>query len=164
MAGWISIAGALFGITILFLGIGWGSILKMRYTGPYTLKKSSTQQRWRWATNLACFYTFSGLGMIVPLIITALNNSASLGSALWNGIALCALPLIVVFPLVVLKERLEFEYSLKRYLSWDKKRNDPLTKQILGHWFFRSLTLLIWDDKGERQRFLREGYSDEDNH
>jgi hypothetical protein len=107
------------------------------------------------------FYTFPALGMVIPFVVPTDDSGWS-----WAGIETwCVLPLVAVFPLVILWKRWDLERTLKSYLSLDKLMREPLAKEIMGHPFSTKLLGAFMsgeDISEERQRFYREGYPSDD--
>jgi hypothetical protein len=155
---WIVGASACFGFVILFVWYWWTYRLEMKYTGPYTLKSASSKQKWRWAINLVFFYMSPFLGVAIAMIATGTSYSESP----WSDAAICSLPLIACFSLVLLWKRWKLDRTLKGYISFDKRMREPLAKEIMWHPLSTKLLRAFMSGKDmseERQRFYREGYS-----
>src|SRR5262245_25192225 len=91
-------------MVVLFTGfIVWGAILEIRFISPYTLIKTSNQEKWRKAMVLALLQTsiLIILGLAMPILNTPPEKLPTFlfCTGLW----------VVAFPLVTLYKRWEFE-------------------------------------------------------
>lgn len=149
---WLFVAIIVFFIgTTLALGI-WAIVLETSFTGPYTLIKKSNEQKWRRAALLALLQT--GLLPILGLFAGLLSLSLDSQTDNWLFIPFCGAVWVVVFPLVTLFKRWEFDRHIKRYQKIDKsiKGNNEVYRRFT-RWTGIFMT-------AELRRFFNEGYSE----
>ena len=146
-------------IVILFLvslfGFGiWGMVLEIRYISPFTLIKTSNQDKWRRAAVLALLQTamFPILGLFAPLVSPRPDQ--------WLFIPICSGIWIMLLPIATLFKRWEFERHIKKYHHLDKMIKDK--NGVYQRFFTTPLT--IWTRMfmtAEQKRFFSEGFPDD---
>ena len=127
-------------------------ILEFRYTGPYTIVKTSNKEKWREATILAFLYTamIPILGLAGPALSPAPDQ--------WPKFPLlCAGVWLVAFPVKVLYKRMQFERDVKRYQRIDKiiKVKAGSYQNVFAFPLFNWIKIFM---PAEYKRFLAEGY------
>jgi len=144
-------------LTVVILMVGlmigflvWGAILEIRFISPYTLLKTSNQEKWRKATILALMLTamlpIFGMAMLAIYTPDERLPMFLLCNGLW----------VIAFPLAILYKRWEFESHIKRYRWLDKmiKENSPHTR-LLASPLTNIVTFFL---TAEHKRFFKEGF------
>jgi len=131
------------------------SILERRYKGPYTLLAASSEEKWRWAVDLAFWET--GWLFLMVLGMPVRSSDPNQWWSWWSVI--CGGGLWVAgFAPVVLIKRWDLGRTLARYRRWDGAARRGQLKQIATY------PLIEWFGSEELQRFYKEGYGAEDGH
>jgi hypothetical protein len=151
---WLFIA-----VLIVMLGstvglLVWGAILEIRFISPLTLIKTDNKEKWRRAAILALIQT-----SMLPIFGTAMLIIYTPAGKLLMFL-ICNGLWVVVFPLVILFKRWEFERHIKNDLRLDKMMKDKsnnyrgLFSSPLTNWISIFMT-------AEQKRFFSEGFPDD---
>jgi hypothetical protein len=132
--------------------IVWGIILEIRYTGPYTLKISSSSQKWRQAVIIAIIQTgfIPLLGFAAPVLSPYPDQ--------WPFIPLCFTLWIVVIPVAILIKRWDFDRRLNFYWKMDLMIKGGSSNSIPYSSVLRIFSLFA---TREQKRFFKEGFPKE---
>jgi hypothetical protein len=142
---------------IFIIGLwGWGMVLERRYTGPYTLIKTSNREKWRRAAILAPFQTamLPLMGLAAPFISPLPDQ--------WPFIPICSGVWIVLLPIVTVFKRWEFERQIQNNQRLNKMMKDkngvshPLFSGPFAGWIRIFFT-------AEQKRFFNEGFPEDTN-
>ncbi|MFZ2171089.1 MAG: hypothetical protein WAW61_15810 [Methylococcaceae bacterium] len=151
---WLLITFVVVFLIILFGLTGWGLILEIRYTSPFTLITTSNRDKWRRAAILAFLQTamIPILGLVAP-IMSPLPDQ-------WLEVPICSGIWIVLFPIATLYKRWEFERHIKSYQRLDKMIKDKNSiYQRLFSSPFTSWTKILFT--ADQKRFFSEGFPED---
>ncbi len=151
---WLLITIVILFLICLFGFGGWGMILEIRYISPFTLIKTSNQDKWRRAAILALLQTamFPILGLFAPIMSPHPDQ--------WLFIPICSGIWIALLPIATLYKRWEFERHIKSYQQLDKmiKGKNNIYQRLF------STPLTSWTRMfmtADQKRFFSEGFHDE---
>lgn len=151
---WLLITVVILFLISLFGFGGLGMILEIRYISPFTLIKTSNQDKWRRAAILALLQTamLPILGLFAPIMSPRPDQ--------WLFVPICSGIWIVVLPIATLYKRWEFERHIKSYQHLDKMIKDK--NSVYQRLFFTPFT--SWTRMfmtADQKRFFSEGFLDE---
>jgi hypothetical protein len=124
-------------------------VLERRYKGPYTLLAASSEEKWRWAIELAFWETGWIFLMVLGMPVRSSDPdqwwswwSVICGGGLW----------VAGFVLAVLYKRWDLGRTLARYRKMDSAARRGGRMPVCYDPF------LHWVGGEEMQRFYKEGY------
>jgi len=150
---WLFITVVILMVVLMIGFLVWGAILEIRFISPYTLIKTSNQEKWRKAMILALLQTSMLVifGLAMPVLSTPPEKLPMF--LFCNGLW------IVAFPFATLYKRWEFERHIKNYRFFDKQIKDKNSIYNRAHIApFRLISFLMTSDQ---KRFFSEGFPDD---
>jgi len=148
---WLLLTTVILSLIIVAGTAGWGAILEIRYTGPYTLIATPSSQKWRRAVILASLQTsfIPLIGLIGP-ILSPLPDQSPVFPLFCGGIW------IIGLPITILCKRWNFEFQLKIYHKMDEWIRSGIYKRLFASQVFIFTRVFM---TSELKRFLDEGFS-----
>jgi hypothetical protein len=150
---WLFITTVILMVGLMIGFLIWGAILEIRYISPFTLIKTSNQEKWRKAIVLALLQTSMLLifGLAMPILSSPPEKLPMF--LFCNGLWVFA------FPLATLYKRWELERHIKNYRFLDKQikdKNGIYNRALVAP--FRFINIFMTADQ---KRFFSEGFPDD---
>ena len=142
----------------IFVLMTYGAILEIKYTGPYTIVRTDSKEKWRRSVILALLKT--GMLPITALLELVFIPFIPYADQVIFQSIFCGGIWIVVFPIAILYQRWDFERKINQYQKMDNKIKEERAagkhSSISRLPKFAQLFMT-----SELQRFTSEGYPEQ---